>query len=254
MTLRFLKNSLLLTGTTALLASCHHDVVVVPEALDYFPTVVGTFRSYAVADSTWTNGVVTVSGYQLRERVTEQFTDAAGQLAYRLVRSRRANASAAWADDSVLVVQKTTQVVLVTRNNVRTVDLLYPARAGRAWNATAYTIGTATPDTITNTTRAYLATVGGAHTTPALGSAAPKAYDTTVQTKSTLPNGVDDANVYYQRGLQQVYASGVGLVQRRRYSYQTYTGGGSGTQQVPTPGIRQNGNSRFEVLLETGKF
>jgi len=242
------------------LASCRHEVVTPVPAVDYFPVVLNTYRTYVVADSSWTNGVLAVSTYQLRERVSEQFTDAAGQPAYRLVRSKRASASASWVDDSVLVVQKLPRAVLLTRNNLRTVELIYPLRAGKAWNATAFTVSTQVTsgqDTITNLTRAYGATVGTPYTTRAVGGQAAKRYEATALTYDTLPAqppatvGTPDANALYQRGLQQVYAQGVGLVQRRRFSYYTYIIKSDGSYTL-TPGVVQNGHSRFETLLETG--
>jgi len=235
-------------------------VVTPVPAVDYFPVVLSTYRTYAVADSSWTNGVLTVSNYQFRERVSEQFTDAAGQPAYRLVRSRRVSASASWVDDSVLVVQKLPRAVLLTRNNLRTVELIYPLQAGKAWNATAFTVNTqatGVPDSITNLTRAYGATVGTPYTTRPVGGQGGQRYEATALTYDTLPAqppatvGTPDVNVYYQRGLQQVYAQGVGLVQRRRFSYYTYTVNPDFSYKL-TPGIVQNGHSRFETLLETG--
>ncbi len=229
------------------LAGCRHDSVVPVPLTDYYPVAVGTYRTYAVADSTWTNGVVTVKNYQFRERVTEQYADAAGQPAYRLVRSKRADASAAWVDDSVLVVQPLARAVLVTRNNVRSVALIYPPRAGRGWNAYAFT---AAPDTITSRTRYYGPGVGTPYTTPAAGGQAAKTYDNTVVTKATLDGGTDDVNAYYKRGLRQVYALGVGPVLRRRYYYETFITLPSTIQQLTaTP---YNGSSRRETLIETG--
>ncbi len=256
MNLRFrsvelLKDYRALTAAAALgllfLAGCRHDSVVPVPLTDYYPVALDTYRTYAVADSSWTNGVVTVNNYQFRERVTEQYADAAGQQAYRLVRSKRLNAGAAWVDDSVLVVQLLPQAVLVTRNNVRSVDLIYPPRPGRGWNAYAFT---AAPDTIISRTRYYGASVGTPYTTPAAGGQAAKTYDNTVTTKSTLDGGTDDVNAYYKRGLQQVYALGVGPVLRRRYYYETFITLPSTIQQLTaTP---YNGNSRRETLIETG--
>jgi hypothetical protein len=229
------------------LAGCRHDSVVPVPLTDYYPVAVGTYRTYAVTDSTWTNGVVTTKNYQFRERVTEQYVDAAGQPAYRVVRSQRPDATLAWVDDSVLVVQPLAQAVLVTRNNVRSVVLIYPPKAGRGWNAYAFT---AAPDTIISRTRYYGASVGAPYTTPAAGGQAAKTYDNAVTTKSTLDGGTDDVNAYYKRGLQQVYALGVGPVLRRRYYYETFITLPSTIQQLtPTP---YNGSSRRETLIETG--
>ena len=246
-----------LVGGLALLAGlggCRHDAVVVPAYDNYFPTVVGTYRSYAVQDSTWASGKVSVSQYQFRERVSEQFSDAAGLPAYRLIRSRRADATQAWVDDSVLVVQPLTKGILLTRSNVRTVELLYPPQAGRGWNQYALTVnGQAATyqfaDTITNITRRYGATVGGSYTTPAAGVAATKTYPITVPVLDVVPVGLNDG-LYRRSGYQQVFAKDVGPVLRRRYYYELFLTG-SGGQQNPTSTI-QNGTSRRETLLETG--
>ena len=233
----------------ALLAGCHHQVEVVPAYPDYFPLTVGTYRTYAVADSSWKNQVVTVTNYQLRERVAEQFADAAGQPAYRLIRSRRADASAAWADDSVLVAQPQLRALVLTANNQRTVELIYPPVAGKGWNKNAFN---ASPDTITNLSRYYTSAVGAAFTTPPAGGQAAKDYPATVTTYDIFSANDNDGQLR-QSGYQQVYAQGVGRVLRRRYSYYTNITNPDGSQ-TPTPGIVQMGASRRETLIDAGNF
>lgn len=230
-----------------LLVGCRHESVVPVPLTDYFPVVVGTYRTYAVADSSWKNRVVTVSNYQFRERVTEQFTDAAGQPAYRLVRSRRADAAAAWADDSVLVVQVLPQAVLQTASNLRTVELIYPPRANKGWNKNAFN---ASPDTIISLTRFYTVGVGAAYTTAPAGGQAAKTYPTTVATYDIF-SAIDNDGRLRQSGYLQVSALGVGRVLRRRYSYYTNITNPDGSQTI-TPGIIQMGASRRETLIETG--
>ncbi len=250
--LRRHRGGLTALSAAALLAGCRHESVVPTPVTDYFPVVVGTYRTYAVTDSTWASAKVSVSAYQLRERVTEQFTDAAGQPAYRLVRSRRLTSADTWRDDSTLVVQVLPRAVVQTRNNVRTVELVYPARADKAWNRTAFTVGgTSAPDTITNLTRTYGPGVGAAYTTPAVAGAPAKSYATTVLTKDILPVGVEDVNDRDQRGTRQVYALGVGRVLRRRFSLQTFVTAANG-EETNTKGVVQNGVSRFEVLIDAG--
>lgn len=247
------RAALALLSAAALLAGCRHESVVPDPVVDYFPVVVGTYRTYAVADSTWASGKVTVSTYQLRERVAEQFTDAAGQAAYRLVRSRRLTSADGWRDDSALVVQVLPRAVVLTRNNVRTIELVYPLRANKAWNRTAFTVttGAAVPDTITNLTRTYGPAVGTAYTTPASAGAPAKSYPATVLTKDILPVGVEDVNDRDQRGTRQVYAQNVGLVLRRRFSLQTFITAANG-EETNTKGIVQNGVARYEVLIDSG--
>ena len=236
------------------LGGCRHESVVVPAYNEYYPLALGSYRTYVVQDSTWKSGTATASQYQVRERVSEQFTDAAGRPAYRLVRSRRPDASAAWTDDSVLVVQPLPRALLLTRSNVRTVELLYPPQAGKGWNQFALTVnGQAATyqfvDTITNITRRYGPGVGGAYTTPPAGPAAAKTYASTAMVLDIPPVALNDG-IYRRSGYQQVMALGAGPVLRRRYYYELFTTG-SGGQQTPTSSI-QNGTSRRETLLETG--
>lgn len=246
-------------GLGSLLGACRHDTEVAPDYRSYFPLEVGSFRSYAVQDSTWTAGKVSVAQYQVREVVTEQFTDAAGQPAYRLTRARRADASQAWADDSVLVVQPLARALLLTRSNVRTVELIYPPVPGKGWNQFAFTVnGQAAayhqfPDTITNITRQYgPAPVGASYTVPAAGAAPATMYSTTVMVADVPPVYLNNG-VYRGSGYQQVFAQGVGPVLRRRYYYQTFIRASNGIEN-PTPGIVQDGSSRRETLLATGKI
>jgi hypothetical protein len=246
------RAALALLSAAALLAGCHHESVVPEPVTDYFPVVVGTYRTYAVADSTWASAKVTVSNYQLRERVAEQFTDAAGLPAYRLVRSRRLTSADGWHDDSTLVVQVLPQAVVLTRNNVRTVELVYPVRANKAWSRTAFTL---TPtsgyrDSISNLTRTYGPAVGTPYTTPATAGVAAKTYPATVITKDILPVGTEDINEIGKYGTRQIYAQGVGLVLRRRFSLQTFITLSNG-DAPPTKDV-QNGVSRYEVLIDSG--
>lgn len=247
------RGALALLSAAGLLAGCRHESVVPDPVVDYFPVAVGTYRTYAVADSTWASARVTVSTYQLRERVAEQFTDAAGQPAYRLVRSRRLTSADGWADDSTLVVQVRPRTVVLTRNNVRTVELVYPVRANKSWNRTAFTVNTGSsyPDTITNLTRAYGPAVGAPYTTPATPGVAAQSYPATVLTKDILPVGVENVNGREQQGTRQVYAQGVGLVLRRRFSYQTFTTNPADGTETQTKAV-QNGSSRYEVLIDSG--
>ena len=235
-----------LLALPALLAGCRHESVVPNPVVDYFPVVVGSYRTYAVTDSVWANARVSVVSSQLRERVAEQFTDAAGQPAYRLVRSRRASASAGWTDDSVLIVQPSARAVLLTQNNVRTVELIYPAQAGKGWNDSIFT---ASPDVPTSQKRFYGPGVGVPYTLPALASQPAKTYPNTVATYKVF-SAQDNDGLRRRSGYQQVYAEGVGLLVRRRYGYSLYTTNSDGTETL-TPNV-QRGVAHREVLFETG--
>ena len=227
----------------SLLAGCHHDTITPVPAVDYYPLPVGTYRAYAVSDTLWSKGTATATNYQLREAITEQFSDAAGQTAYRVVRSRRLSADAAWADDSVLVVQPLPQAVTLTRDNVRTIELIYPLQASKTWRKYAFTA------TREDSVRAFDPMVGQSFTTP---GPAPKAYDATATVRDVLPASANDG-IYRQGGYLQVFAQGVGPVLRRRYAYETFISQNNGAQTL-TPGVIQVGHSRLEVLIDSGKL
>lgn len=227
----------------ALLGSCRHETVTPNPAADYYPLVVGTYRAYAVSDTTWSKGVATATNYQLREGITQQYADAAGQPAYRILRARRASAAAAWVDDSVFVVQPLSQSVTLTRDNVRTIELIYPLAAGKTWRKYSFTT------TRADSLRAFDPAVGKPFTTP---GPAPKTYDLTATVRDVEPVALNDG-LYRKAGYLQVFAQGVGAAARRRYYYETFVTLPNQAQQL-TPGVIQQGRSRLEVLIDSGKL
>ncbi|MCC2544869.1 hypothetical protein LJY25_00300 [Hymenobacter sp. BT175] len=228
-------------GLLALVAvACTTETVPGPErGTEYYPVEVGDFRIYNVVDSIWNEDVPTATRFQFRERVTETFLDAMGKPVFRVVRSRRATATDNWRDDSVMLVNKTDQTVLVTKNNRRTVDLVFPIREGGTWNLNAYN----PIDTIVAKNRSY-ARLGEPFEVSSGGGT--YRYDATVTTVA------DDINLIYPTVWQQVYAKGVGPVYRvvRRYNYGCPPRSDSGCAFVP--GYIKTGHSRTEVLVEYG--
>ncbi len=232
-----------LLAAGAFLEGCRNESVIPTPVVDYYPLEVGTYRAYAVSDTLWSKGVATPANYQLREAVTEKFTDAAGKTAYRVVRARRVSGTDAWADDSVLVVQPQPQAILLTYNNVRTVELIYPLRASKTWKKYAFT--TDRVDSV----RAFDASVEQPFTTP---GAAPKTYATTAIVRDLQPIEANDG-LLRRGGYLQVFAQGVGPVLRRRYAYETFYTTTNGASVI-TPTVIQVGRSRLEVLIDSGKL
>ncbi|MBC6612890.1 hypothetical protein H8B15_18350 [Hymenobacter sp. BT507] len=210
---------------------------------DYYPVRVGTYRTYAVTDSLWRDNVLTVQQFQFRERVAGSFTDASGQTAYNVIRSRRATATDAWQDDSTLVLLPTDRTLQQIRNNRRTVELVFPTRTGYSWNRDAYN----SLDTVTAQNREYQQ-VGEAYT------ANGRTYERTVTTTDTELNTATgttlDDGLYNVAKYRQVYAQGVGPVARVRRRF-VYCGTGN---CVPTKNNVYRGQVRRETLLESGNL
>lgn len=246
---RFFSRQAPLAGLTGLalsllLAGCRHDTEAVPTfgAAELYPLRVGTYRIFAVTDTVWRENKPTIRTYQQREVVADSFPGPArvlGQpsLSYRVVRARRAAASQAWAEDSVLVLTPLPQALLLSQSNRRTVELVFPARAGRVWNRLAF-------DAQDSLSRLYRR-LGEPVTVQPPGGAA-KTYEQSVRTAD-----VDEENDLYHRTYEQIYVPGVGPVQRRRRNLSTYTKQPDG-QQLPNPTYVFEGSTHREVLLEMG--
>lgn len=239
------------------IAGCKNATEAAPETgADYYPVAVGNYWVYAVADTTWsqasgqlptvTPSVPTASAYEFRETVTEVFTDAAGQPAYRLVRAKRVPPATAFRDDSVFVLRATPQSVVLIRNNAPTLELLFPVRDGRVWNFNAY-------NNLNDTTRSdqtrRASNLGQPFTTRATPTKPAQTYPATLLTTNT--GGAAQNDRVARVGYQQVFAKGIGPVYRRRdhfifYSYAT------ATEQVYPPGAYALAFTRRETLVDYG--
>lgn len=240
----------------ATLAGCKNTTEAVPDlGRGYYPLAVGNSWTYAVRDSVWSaanlatpTSTPTATSFQFRETIAESFADAAGQPAYRLVRARRATATANWVDDSVFTSSSPGSVLILNRGNTRTVELIFPPRSGRSWNLNAFNNNY--NDTITAETRQYSAvgqpfTTGGGNT----GLSA-VAYANTITTANT--GMATESSLLRHVSYQQVYARGVGPVYRRRDNFAnfTYTSPAPPYNQVFPPGAYTSGFTRRETLID----
>lgn len=231
--------------TLGLLSSCLKQSEPVPTfgGTELYPLRVGTYRVFAVADTTWRLNVPTISTYQLREVVADSFPSPATSLApagvsYRIVRARRADAAEQWKDDSVFVLTPLPQALLLNRGNRRTVELLFPVRKGQVWNRLAYDA----QDSINREYRRVNEPV-----TLKLPNGETKAYEQSVRTAD-----LDEENEFYHRTYEQIFVPAVGPVHRRRRNLSTYTYVGGA--QVPNAAYIFEGSTHHAVLIEQGKL
>lgn len=254
---RHLRASLALGAVfTAALGGCNNTTEAVPDlGRGYYPLAVGNTWTYAVRDSVWSAANVTTptstptaTSFQFRETITDVFTDAAGQPAYRLVRARRATATADWVNDSVFTISAPSNALILNRGNTRTVELVFPPRQGRSWNLNAFNNNY--NDTITAETRQYSA-VGQSFTTGGGNTGLPAtAYANTISTANT--GMATESSLLRRVSYQQVYAQGVGPVYRRRDNFAsfTYTSPTPPYNQIFPPGAYTSGFSRRETLID----
>lgn len=237
---------LALLAALSQLAGCGPDSDAEPTfgSTELYPLRVGTYRIFAVADTTWRENRPTIRAYEQREVVADSFPSPANSLgqpslSYRVVRARRASAAQAWVEDSVFVLTPLPQALLLSQGNRRTLELLFPVRAGRVWNRLAF-------DAQDSLGREYRRL--GEAVTLALPGGQTKAYERTVRTTDA-----DQSDLFFQRSYEQIYAPGVGPVHRRRRNLSTYTLEPDG-RQIPNPNYFIEGSTRHEVLLEMGRL
>ena len=240
----------------AALAGCQNATEAVPDpGRGYYPLAVGNTWTYAVRDSVWSaasqlvpTSTPTASSYQFRETIADVFTDAAGKPAYRLVRARRMTATDNWVDDSVFTISAMSNALILNRGNSRTVELIFPPRAGRSWNLNAFNNNY--NDTITAETRQCsavgqpFATGGGSTGLPVV------AYPNTITTANT--GMATESSLLRRVSYQQVYAQGVGPVYRRRDNKAsfTYTSPTPPFNQIFPVGAYTSAFTRRETLID----
>ncbi|MBT2559011.1 hypothetical protein J7E24_14565 [Hymenobacter sp. ISL-91] len=233
-----------------LLAGCGDNAEIQPQLQpDYYPLSVGSTRIYDVADTVWRDNVPTASRFQFREQVlAAPEANAAGQLVYQVLRSRRATAAAAWQPDSVLTVTVAPLNVTEQFNNRRTVALVLPAVEGKSWSYNAFNKNynaADSQDSIAAVTRIYrnvnqpFRITRGGQTYQ---------YANTVTTVNDSDPGSKNNNAVSQVILRTTFALNVGPVNRVSRSYKNDCSGAEGCRN---PFVRKLGQSRNEVLIES---
>ena len=176
----------------------------------YFPTDTGRWIEYAV-DTVWRNdvtGVTDSTSYRLREAITNNFPDAEGRTAQRLLRSRL-DSSGSWVPKDVWWQVRTANNAERSEENQRRIKLIFPPATGQYWNTNAL-----------NTGRDYELTYEEVDVPWSING---MSFDSTLLVKTTYPNNLVVTNTYYER-----YAKHIGLVYRQVDSTNTqYTGGGT---------------------------
>ena len=131
----------LLCGVAALLSlnACEVSTPALPDAgYAYFPLEKGMFSEYDVVETTYTLSAAPSSRtYQIREVVSQVFTDLSAQESYRIERFSRTNANQIWRLDSVWTAKRTAHQAIRTENNLSYVKLVFPIGEGTRWNGNA---------------------------------------------------------------------------------------------------------------------
>jgi hypothetical protein len=106
--------------------------------LDYFPISTKDYRIYQVEETIYNFVGSETKNYQLRESITDSLISDSGEINYVLMREIRSDASENWKVDSLWSVRKTDKVVVINENNVPFMKLSFPIKVGESWNGNAY--------------------------------------------------------------------------------------------------------------------
>lgn len=242
------KALLLLVVLSAFVAGCESKYKDPdPQAMgyDYYPLEIGQYRVYNVEETFYFGEIPSRLNYQLRERVDTSFIDQTGQEVYKIVRSKRPDANAAWLDDSVMTVVKTSTMVLLTKDNTKYVKLVFPVKNGLEFVGDLYNswqVAGGSVNKIRNNKEVY--------TFESVGESYLLNDQNYPVTAKVLQNFRSLGTIHDDRF--EVYAEGIGLVHRvsDRLNYEDCQGGVGCVDGFKI----KNGHEREEILIEHGKL
>ncbi len=168
---------------------------------DYYPLTVGKYIIYEVDSTVYTEipRDTLVYSYQLKEKITEVFTDETGNAAHRLERFVRlfhpsqAYNKLPWRLRDVWVIRGNNQRIEVQENNIRFTRLSFPIEESASWNCNA-----------TNTLSAQFCRYEELEK--------PLVLNQVSHEKTLNVNQLDDINLIEARRANEMYGKGIGLI------------------------------------------
>ena len=193
-----LQTALFLVVFMSLLAC--KDTELKPElellGYEYFPTNLGSFVEYEVKQTDYTpNNPPKNSQYQLREVVTETYTDVENNIAYRLERWKRPNANSVWLRDSIWTTTRNKYRGIRNENNITFLKLVFPLAEGLRWDGNAYNSFGENEYSIENLDK-------------------PLTINTSSFSKTLKVVQADDSSLVFLNKRYEIYAPNVGMVEK----------------------------------------
>ncbi len=195
---------LLITATTLVLpGGCKKDepAAAVDLGHAYFHSTIGSWIEYRVDSMRVVGQAVSEWSYDIREVLTENFSDLEGRPAQRIIRYTR-DSSGMWQPKDVW--WQTRDMVRAERSeeNMRRVKLVFPPRYSSFWNTNA-----------TNTSEPFELTYDEVDVPWSVNNLS---FDSTVLVIGTYETNVVNSKIYMER-----YAKNVGMVYRQVDSSET---------------------------------
>lgn len=115
--------------------SCNQRLEVTPETLgyDFYPIELGQYRVYDVEEIDYKLSGFDTTHYQLRETIFDSLVSP-DQTSYLIRRDKRNEATDKWKSDSVWTATLTANYLAISENSVPFMKLTFPVELGREWN------------------------------------------------------------------------------------------------------------------------
>ncbi len=207
---------------------------------EYFPLEKGKYVIYDLDSTIWDDKLcITLKRqYQFMYTIADTFTNAEGNLSYRLDVRRRKKPEDVWSTHQVYYVTNTGTNLEMTYNELRFIKLQFPIQAGATWQGNTY-INTEDKDLTYFKDWVYTyEKIGDTYSTGDVeysNTITVLQRDETINDPETIPR--QNASRTYSR---EVYASGIGMVYREYYHW-TYD-----------PGISQNNDPNNDRRCRRG--
>jgi hypothetical protein len=209
------------------LAGCRTEDNSKTQGKDFFPVELGLYRMYDVEETVWVSKVESTENYQLRERMIG-FFESGGQRTYQMVIDRRESGLDEWVPGAQVGLRVTDRYLDYRQNNVSYVKLSFPVKAGREWDGNALN---------SDFSQVYRYASLGVEDEPFDGS------DHIKVVISDIP-----ANFVLDDRRFEIYARGIGLVERNFIELTFCQSGCSGPQEI------QDGRILVQRLIEHGQL
>lgn len=175
---------------------------------DYFPVKPGHSITYEV-DSMRHDSALELhdtSHFFIREEIANRFIDEEGRTSYRIERFKKDSAEGTWKIADVWVANRSEVRAERVEENRRFIKMVFPVSSGKDWDGNAY-----------NTLEEEGYEYRGPHRSRNIGGIR---LDSTVR---VLQKDID--NLIEREYAQEIYAKGIGLVQKEKTELETYPSG-----------------------------
>lgn len=195
---------------------------------DYYPLEIGRYSIYDVEEIRYLIAGFDTSTYQLREIIIDTLQNQ-NQTIYILRREIRTNASQRWESDSLWTVTKTNTYLSITENSIPFIKLTFPVNTSREWDGNSLNARSSLIYYYQPLTEALLDTIASEDHVRVI-----------IEDIEENITGVDLRS--------EVYAKGIGLVQKDYLTQERCTASDCGSDLGEVIG----GRSLKQTLIEIG--